>query len=774
MQAILGPGRSCRRVQRDDTAPFYCCNRAGQPMQALPTLMATVGSYAFRGSGQGTIWDAGLRAWTEPTPVERELALGYAQDCTAAPGVTAVQRHQVLGRSMDANTVAAVVAAAQAVALQGGCGASISAAALQTTDFFASEACRPTAAAHQWEWQDWLGSVAAAAVAQQQERASKDIWEDPVALAWLQTGQWPEGQQPSRQEQSRVRNRARLYRWEAGQLYRRLPDGSSKVVPAVGDRQELIRRIHQQTGHYGVRRTTHMVAASHWWRTLQADVAAEVRRCSHCDRVRAGFGSQQPQLQPLPIEPMFYRWGFDLAGEFPVTKRGNKWVLIAVEHFSKHVELIPLRDKTAAETAAAAAQILCRFGAPAEVVTDGGGEWEAQFDELLASCFVDHRVTSPHHPQANGLAERIVQVVKRSLRKLCESRVTTQWDEQLPWVALGYRCSKQSSTGCSPYELLYARQPIFPSAVQPKMQTPLNFEDPQQAATSILQRANWLQQRIPVAADNLAAAQHRDTLRYQQLRSKGYLPRVANFVAGDFVYLRRAQAGSTLAIKARPIILRVKAVHGNGVVLLQDRAGQEFKQHVQQLTHCHLPDIDPTVDRGLREADEQAECVGCGSPDAEHFMFCDGCGEGWHTYCCVPPLPAVPEGPFLCERCRARGVTEQELEEEEQARQLLRAQQALPDLFPLAAKRRRDEQAAALHGRLISKRQGRQQLWGVLQYRGALARPRYFNIVYADGNVEEGVTHRLVTKGKAYTLRAADADAPAGVQLPDPGPPGAQ
>jgi site-specific DNA-cytosine methylase len=654
VQKILEPGRRCRPVSRDDAAPFYPCNRVGQPMEALPTLMATVGSYAFRGQGAGTIWDDHLQTWTEPTAGERELALGYRLDSTAAAGVTPVQRHQVLGRSMDANTVAAIVAAAAAVARQGGCGETAAAAAAQLV----FSPCQPTAAAGEWEWAQFLGSVAAAATAQQQERGSADIWHDAVALGWLQTGQWPAGQQLTRQEQNRVRHRARLYRWQQDQLYRCMPDGSTKLVPQPEARSGIIQRIHQQTGHYGARRTSHMVAASHWWRTLRADVQEEVRRCSLCDRVKAGFNSLQPQLQPLAIEPMFYRWGYDLAGEFPVTSRGNKWVLIAVEHFSKHIELIPLRSKSATETAAAAAQILCRFGAPAEVVTDGGGEWEAEFDQLLASCFIDHRLTSPHHPQANGLAERIVQVAKRSLRKLCEGGRTAEWDLQLPWVALGYRCSKQSSTGFSPYELLYARQPVFPSAIQDKMQEPLDCEDQAAAAASILRRAKWLEERIPVAAANLAAAQHRDTLRYQQLRSKGYLPKVAAFQVGDTVYLRRPKQGSTLMIKARPVILRVKQLQGNGVAVLQDRAGQEFKYHVSQLAPCHLPDVDTTVDRGLKAPDQQAECVGCGSPDDEElFLYCDHCGKGWHTYCCTPPLVGVPQGHFLCELCSAEGVT---------------------------------------------------------------------------------------------------------------------
>jgi site-specific DNA-cytosine methylase len=61
VQDVLGPGRVCRQVKKTDSPPFYVCNVAGEPMQALPTLMATVGSYAFRGAGQGTIWDAEQR-----------------------------------------------------------------------------------------------------------------------------------------------------------------------------------------------------------------------------------------------------------------------------------------------------------------------------------------------------------------------------------------------------------------------------------------------------------------------------------------------------------------------------------------------------------------------------------------------------------------------------------------------------------------------------------------------------------------------------------------
>jgi hypothetical protein len=764
---ILGPGRSCQPVRWDDCAPFYPCNRVGQPRQALPTLVATVGSHAFRDDGPGCIYDTGVRGWTEPTVEERELALGYTAGITAAPGVSDLVRHQVTGRCMDANTVMVLLALCHGIqqstgaAVQGG---SSAAPAAQCTAAGGSSQQGGSAEGMR-DYRGYLDMQAAAAIADQQEERGKDIWDDVAAMQFLQTGS--HGDNVSRQDRSRIAHRARLYTWQQQQLWRRMPNGTVKLVPKPEEREGIISRIHEQTGHYGVRRTAHMVLSGHWWRTLHTDVAQFVGKCGVCDRVRSSFNSLQPELMPLPIEPMFYRWGFDLAGEFPETARGFKWVLIGVEHFSKHIELIPLRNKTAEETAAAAAEVFCRFAAPAEVVTDGGGEWEGAFEELLDSCFIDHRVTSPNHPQANGLSERVVQVLKQGLRKLCETRVTTQWDKLLPWVALGYRCSKQASTKFSPYFLLYAREPVFPSSVRPKFEEVVDFDSAEAAQQSILQRAELLRRAIPIAADNLKAAQHRDTLRYQKLRSGGYLPKVADFRPGDFVYLKRPKEGSSLAIKARPLILKVKEVRPAGVVELQDKAGKVVVHQVSQLAPCHLPDIDGTIDRTLQGVDMEAECRVCGLPDDEaQFMFCDHCNTGWHTYCCTPPLTQVPGGHFLCEVCRAEGITLQDLSAAEQQRQNLQQQEGMPDLFPLADKRRRDQASAELHGRLILKEAGGETWWGRVNFKGPFARPRYFRVEYGNGQVEDGLTTYMVTKGKAYHLQPEGAKAPRRQRVP--------
>ena len=113
-----------------------------------------------------------------------------------------------------------------------------------------------------------------------------------------------------------------------------------------------------------------------------------------------------------------------------------------------------------------------RFGALAEVLTDQGREFQGDFQALCELAYIDHRTTSRDHPEADGLAERMVQTVKRGLRKYgVQHGHYRNWDAQLPWLAMGYRFSKQASLSTfSPYFLLYGREPVLPATIQRDIQ----------------------------------------------------------------------------------------------------------------------------------------------------------------------------------------------------------------------------------------------------------------------------------------------------------------
>jgi hypothetical protein len=131
-------------------------------------------------------------------------------------------------------------------------------------------------------------------------------------------------------------------------------------------------------------KTRSLLAPHYWWLGLSADVARVVGGCSECDRAQAAFNAKHPTLQPLPIKGLFYRWGLDFAGPLPESQGGNKYVLVMVEHFSKTIILTPTRDKEPSTVAAAfTREVLTRFAACAEVVTEGGGGVSGRVSRML-------------------------------------------------------------------------------------------------------------------------------------------------------------------------------------------------------------------------------------------------------------------------------------------------------------------------------------------------------------------------------------------------------
>jgi hypothetical protein len=113
-----------------------------------------------------------------------------------------------------------------------------------------------------------------------------------------------------------------------------------------------------------------------------------------------------------------YRWGLDFAGPLPLTIRHNRYVLVMVEHFSKWIELVPSLDKSSEGVAYAFLdRVSSHFGALAEVLTDHSTEFQGEFQVLCDKVLIDHQTISRNHPDVDGLAERVVQTVKRALRK---------------------------------------------------------------------------------------------------------------------------------------------------------------------------------------------------------------------------------------------------------------------------------------------------------------------------------------------------------------------
>ena len=139
--------------------------------------------------------------------------------------------------------------------------------------------------------------------------------------------------------------------------------------------------------------------------------------------------------------------------------------MVMIEHFSKWVEVAAIPSKESGETVGLFRQyVLCRYGAPAKVLTDQGTEFRGEFHKMLDKALINHRKTAKDHPQADGLAECMVQTLKVALRKACLVDKASGWGDRLATIAMGYRMSTHESLAqFSPCYLLFERQPLLGS-----------------------------------------------------------------------------------------------------------------------------------------------------------------------------------------------------------------------------------------------------------------------------------------------------------------------
>ena len=479
------------------------------------------------------------------------------------------------------------------------------------------------------------------------KRPRFDIWEDASAVQFVRQQLSHTAVTPSRWQQ--LTRLCAQYEARGEEIWRTVPGQMPRLVPQPSERSRIVHKVHESIGHLGRDRTYAMVAQRYYWPKMWSTVAAALQECTICDRVHASFSAKPDRLQSLPLMGLFYRFHVDSAVSLPTTEGGSRHVLIIVEAFSKWVDLVPVADLTA-KTAATAfrERVLARFGRPVEVVTDNGSEFKAEFHQMLVAHGIDHRYTSPAHPEANGAAERLVQVLKQCLRKYVIENGVANWDLQLTVIEFGYRTTPQRLTGYSPYFLVYGRHPTHPEQVKVLLDGhSVDVEDEAAMMELITHRANVMAQHLPLAYERAVHARQRDKVRYQRVRQRDLPPRTHRYRVGDYVYVAH-QPINTLDARAARTILRVREVKPYGVLVLEGSDGATAAVRMERCAPCHSPHL-MTVDHVAAEL----PCEVCGSPSlAAPMLLCDGCDRGYHISCLQPPLEQVPPGDWYCPDCQ--------------------------------------------------------------------------------------------------------------------------
>ncbi|KAL7872249.1 hypothetical protein SRHO_G00072320 [Serrasalmus rhombeus] len=225
-------------------------------------------------------------------------------------------------------------------------------------------------------------------------------------------------------------------------------------------RSSALEGLHDAVGHLGIERTVDLVRFRFYWPRMFMDVREKILKCERCIRRKAKAERNAPLVniktsRPLELVCMDYL-------SLEPDGRGTKNILVITDHFTKYAVAVPTSDQKAKTVAKVLwNNFFVHYGLPERLHSDQGRDFEScVIKDLCQMLGIKKTRTTPYHPRGNPV-ERFNRTLLEMLGTLEEENKAV-WRDHVQPLVHAYNCTRNDTTGFSPYQLMFGRQPSLP------------------------------------------------------------------------------------------------------------------------------------------------------------------------------------------------------------------------------------------------------------------------------------------------------------------------
>ena len=378
-----------------------------------------------------------------------------------------------------------------------------------------------------------------------------------------------------------------------GQLFRKFTkrDGTGEfhqfLLPRCL-RKDVMFQMHNALlgGHLGQKKTRSKIKQICYWFGLREDVNSWVAKCEVCGAVKTPAKPPRAPLGKMTVGAVMDRLSTDILGPLPETPRGNKYILVATDHFTKWVEIFAVTDQTAATTARVILnEVIARFGCPYDILSDQGRNYESQlFQDLCKLLEIRKTRTTTANHRCNGQTERFNRTLVKMIKSYIRGTADDEWDLNLGCLAAAYRATPHESTSMTPNLLMLGREVRLPAETM--LGTgPCSSDEVVSYGSQVSEIRNRMQLAHDIARKHLKTSSRRQKDCYDAKKC------FHRFEPGDYVWYATARTQLPVTPKLRkpfegPFVV-LKRVNDLVYLIQFDKKGPTQNVHHNKLKPYH-------------------------------------------------------------------------------------------------------------------------------------------------------------------------------------------